>query len=99
MAGAPVGARRVHRRRRLPETKRELASRASTELLTHARRRPLREEKVADVDILLDRYLTYSRDATFENDWCDAVERTYAEAAGCGLRALASRGARAWRWR
>lgn len=65
--------------------KRELATQASTELLlatlgsarTH-------DEKVADVGKVLDRYLGYSPGCTFDNDWCDAVERNYAGASGVG---------------
>jgi MYXO-CTERM domain-containing protein len=72
----------------LRRTRRALATAAATELL-RATLDPLksRDEKMAAVDVALDTYLSYSPGCTFDNDWCDAAERQYRDAAGCSCTA------------
>lgn len=41
-------------------------------------------QKMAAVDAVLDEYLSYSAGCTFANDWCNAPERQYGDAAACG---------------
>jgi len=41
------------------------------------------DQKMAAVDAVLDTYLSYSPGCTFDNVWCNAPERAYADA-GCG---------------
>ena len=61
-------------------TRRTLATEASTALL-RAVLDPLqtKAEKMATVDGILDRYLSYSPGCSFENGWCNAPERQYAD--------------------
>ena len=42
------------------------------------------DQKMAAVDQVLDMYLSYSPGCTFDNNWCNAPERQYANSAGCG---------------
>ncbi len=53
-----------------------------------------KDEKMAAVDAVLDTYLSYSPGCTYDNDWCDAPENQYRNAAGCGCRVAAGRGGR-----
>jgi len=72
----------------LRRTRRELATAAATELLRATLDpKKSRDRKLAAVDRTLDEYLGYSPGCTFDNNWCDAAERQYADAAGCGCRA------------
>lgn len=41
------------------------------------------DQKMAAVDAVLDSYMSYSSGCSFDNGWCDAPERSYADAA-CG---------------
>jgi MYXO-CTERM domain-containing protein len=43
-------------------------------------------QKMTAVDGVLDMYLRYSPGCTFANNWCNAPERIYADAGGCGCR-------------
>ena len=40
--------------------------------------------KLAAVDAVLEKYMGYSGGCTFANNWCEAPERQYADAKGCG---------------
>jgi len=42
------------------------------------------DEKMTAVDAVLDTYMTYSPGCTFDNGWCQAPERQYADSNGCG---------------
>jgi hypothetical protein len=44
------------------------------------------DQKMAAVDAVLDKFVSYSPDCTFDNRWCDAAERAYANPNGCGCR-------------
>ncbi len=50
-----------------------------------------KDEKMAAVDAVLDTYLSYSPGCTYDNDWCDAPENQYRNAAGCGCRVATGR--------
>jgi len=65
----------------LRTTKRKLATEASIALL-RATLDPqkTKADKMATVDGILDTYLSYSPDCTFENGWCNAPERQYKDA-------------------
>ncbi len=41
-------------------------------------------QKMTAVGAVLDTYLTYTPGCTFDNGWCNAPERAYADPAGCG---------------
>ena len=49
-----------------------------------------RAQKLAAVDVLLDKYISYEAGCTFDNGWCDAPERQYQVAAGCGCSTVGS---------
>lgn len=58
--------------------KRVLATAASVALLQATLdSQKTKEEKMTDVDGILNTYLSYQPDCTFNNDWCDAPEREY----------------------
>jgi MYXO-CTERM domain-containing protein len=42
------------------------------------------DQKMTAAGAVLDTYLTYSPGCTYDNGWCDAPERAYADPAGCG---------------
>ncbi len=42
------------------------------------------DQKMAGVDEVLDTYLSYSPGCTYDNGWCNAPERAYADPTGCG---------------
>ncbi|MDP9002801.1 MAG: hypothetical protein M3O46_22155 [Myxococcota bacterium] len=73
----------------LRKTRRVLATAASTEILraTLDPQNKTPDEKLAAADAVLDAYLTYSPGCTFANDWCNAPENRYKNAAGCGCTA------------
>jgi hypothetical protein len=64
----------------LIRTRRTLATEASTAIL-RAVLDPLQTKagKMATVDGILDRYLSYSPGCNFENGWCSAAERQYTD--------------------
>jgi hypothetical protein len=65
-----------------------VASQASLELM-HAMLDPgARETKLARVDATLAKYLSFEPGCTADNGWCDAPERQYQIAAGCGCSML-----------
>ncbi|MDB5218541.1 MAG: hypothetical protein JWO86_6468 [Myxococcaceae bacterium] len=65
-----------------------VASQASLELM-HAMLDPgARETKLAKVDATLAKYLSFEPGCTADNGWCDAPERQYQIAAGCGCSML-----------
>ena len=49
------------------------------------------DEKMAAVDAVLAEYLSYSPGCTYDNGWCNAPERAYADS-GCGCRAAGGYG-------
>jgi hypothetical protein len=71
----------------LLKRKRELATEASVALL-RATLDPTKthDQKVASLDAMLDKYLSYSPGCTFKNNWCNAPENQYKDSAGCGCR-------------
>ncbi len=77
----------------LRETRRVLATAASTEIL-RATLDPQKstDQKMAAVDVVLDSYLSYAPGCTFDNGWCNAPERQYEDAAGCGCSSVGKSG-------
>ena len=70
----------------------EVATQASVELMRATLDPTLtREAKLAAVDATLAKYLTYEPGCTEANGWCDAPERQYQVAAGCGCSVLGPR--------
>ncbi len=63
----------------------EVATRASTEFLVATLDPELsREEKLNEVDRLLDKYFTHKDGCDYDNNWCDAPEAKYKDPApGC----------------
>ena len=78
----------------LRRTRRELATLASTELLSEALQPGTRDERMARVRVVLDRYLGFEPGCTVENAWCNAPEASYEEE-GCSCSSVASRDLRA----
>jgi hypothetical protein len=70
----------------LRTTRHTLAVDAATEVL-RATLDPTQtpDQKMAAVDAALQKYMGYSTGCTFDNGWCDAPERQYADS-GCGCR-------------
>jgi MYXO-CTERM domain-containing protein len=69
----------------------DTATQASIELLKTTLDPALnRAQKLAAVDVLLDKYISYEAGCTFDNGWCDAPERQYQVAAGCGCSTVGS---------
>lgn len=77
----------------LRTTRRTLATEATAAVL-RATLDPAttREQKLAAVDVVLDRYLDYSPGCTSDNGWCNAPERQYKDPAGCGCTTGSIRG-------
>jgi hypothetical protein len=75
------------------KTRRLLAIEASAALL-RATLDPTktRDQKMADVERLLDTYVAYSPGCTFDNDWCNATENQYKDSKGCGCSAGSIKG-------
>lgn len=62
----------------LRKQRKELATQAATETLHTALDPSLsRAQKMQALDALLDKYLSYEPGCTYDNDWCDAPERSY----------------------
>lgn len=71
---------------------RRLAIEASTELVRITLQpSTTREVKLAAVDALLARHLSYEPGCTADNRWCDAAENSYADDTGCGCRVVRAR--------
>lgn len=70
----------------------ELATEATTALL-EATLDPARtkEQKLADVDVVLDRYFTYEPGCTAANGWCNAPEKQLPEKRSCGCGVIGAR--------
>jgi hypothetical protein len=66
----------------------DVASQASLELLHDMLDPGARDTKLAAVDATLAKYLTFEPGCTEANGWCDAPERQYQVAAGCGCSML-----------
>jgi hypothetical protein len=70
-----------------------LAARASADLMVATLDPTLdRNGKEAAVENVLSRYLALEQGCTFENGWCDAPERAYAEERGCVCGVVGSGG-------
>ena len=71
----------------LRQRRRELATEAATEILrTTLDPAQSNDQKLGAVDLILDRYLSYTPGCTFDNDWCNAPEREYGSGGGgCGI--------------
>jgi hypothetical protein len=69
----------------LRASRRELATLAATGVL-HATLDPqlTPDQKMTAVDAVLDTYMSYLPGCTYDNGWCDAPERAYADPTGCG---------------
>jgi hypothetical protein len=68
-----------------------VATQASIELLQAALDPALtRAAKVSAIDALLEKYLGFEPGCTADNGWCDAPERNYAIAPGCGCSTVGS---------
>lgn len=75
----------------LHQRNRRLAVEASTELVRIALAPGAKKEsKLASVDALLAKHLSYEPGCTADNRWCNATENTYAENAGCGCSLASS---------
>jgi hypothetical protein len=62
----------------LRQRRRELATEAATAvLLTTLDPNQTNDQKMAAVEVILDKYLSYSPGCTFDNQWCQAPERQY----------------------
>lgn len=76
----------------LHQRNRRLAVEASTELVRIALQPgATKEAKLASVDALLTKHLSYEPGCTADNRWCDAAETTLAENAGCGCSLVSTR--------
>jgi hypothetical protein len=62
----------------LRQRRRELATEAATAVL-HTTLDPnqTNDQKMAAVEVILDKYLSYSPGCTFDNNWCQATEHKY----------------------
>ena len=70
----------------LRTTKRQLATEATAALLRATLDPSMpKEQKMTAIDAILDTYVSYSPGCTFDNNWCDAPERQYKNAATRGL--------------
>jgi MYXO-CTERM domain-containing protein len=71
-----------------------LATQSSSELLAAALDPSLtREQKLAQVDVVLARYLTYQPGCTSTNEWCNAPEAKVSSVTSCNCR-VGTRGSR-----
>ncbi len=71
----------------LRKRRRELATEASAALLRATLDpKQTHDQKVASVDAMLDKYLSYSPGCTSQNNWCDAPENQYKDSASCGCQ-------------
>ena len=62
----------------LRRRRRELATEAATAVLrTTLDPNQTNDQKMAAVEVILDKYLSYSPGCTFDNNWCQASERQY----------------------
>jgi hypothetical protein len=62
----------------LRQRRRELATEAATAVLrTTLDPNQTNDQKMAAVEVILDKYLSYSQGCTFDNNWCQATERQY----------------------
>jgi hypothetical protein len=69
------------------QTLKRLRATEATVALLRATLDPLmtKDQKMAATDAILDTYVSYKPGCTFENNWCDAPERQYKDAATSGL--------------
>ena len=76
----------------LRTTRRKLATLAAAGVLRATLDpRSTPDQKMTAVDEVLDAYLSFTPGCTFDNGWCNAPERAYADA-GCGCRVARSGG-------
>jgi hypothetical protein len=71
----------------LRQRRRELATEAATAVLrTTLDPNQTNDQKMAAVEVILDKYLSYSPGCTFDNNWCQAAERKYGNSQfGCSV--------------
>jgi len=83
----------------LRQRKRALATEAATAVLrTTLDPNQTNDQKMAAVEVILDKYLSYSPGCTFDNHWCQAAERQYGNGQfGCSM-AGPQRRTSGWGW-
>ncbi|GAC1351803.1 MAG: hypothetical protein NVSMB1_08380 [Polyangiales bacterium] len=69
-----------------------LAIRASSDLLRAALSPGDRDAKLANVDRVINDYLSYAPGCTYDNHWCNAPEEKYRQSSGCGCHLTPGRG-------
>jgi len=71
----------------LRKRRRELATEATTAVLrTTLDPNQTNDQKMAALEVILDKYLSYSPGCTFDNNWCQAAERQYGNGQlGCSM--------------
>jgi MYXO-CTERM domain-containing protein len=79
--------------------RRALATEAATAVLrTTLDPNQTNEQKTAAVEVILDKYLSYSPGCTFDNNWCDAPEHKYGNGSlGCSMGGPGNRSS-VWEW-
>jgi hypothetical protein len=83
----------------LRQRRRELATEAATAVLrTTLDPNQTNDQKMAAVEVILDKYLSYSPGCTFDNNWCQATERQYGNGQfSCSMGGPERRNSR-WGW-
>jgi hypothetical protein len=75
----------------------ELATEATTALLeVTLDPSKTKEQKLAEVDVVLDRYFTYQPGCNAANRWCEAPEKQLPEKRSCGCLAVGASSGGAW---
>ena len=75
----------------LRSLRRSLATEASVALLTAALDPGVPvDQRPASAEVLFERYLSYEPGCTFDNGWCNAPERAYADDTGCACTTAGS---------
>ena len=83
----------------LRQRRRELATEAATAVLrTTLDPNQTNDQKMAAVEVILDKYLTYSPGCTFDNNWCQAAERQYGNGQFSCSMGGPQRRASGWGW-
>jgi MYXO-CTERM domain-containing protein len=79
--------------------RRALATEAATAVLrTTLDPNQTNEQKTAAVEVILDKYLSYSPGCTFDNNWCEAPEHKYGNGSlGCSMGGPGNRSS-GWEW-
>jgi hypothetical protein len=83
----------------LRQRRRELATEAATAVLrTTLDPNQTNDQKMAAVEVILDKYLSYSPGCTFDNNWCQASERQYGNGQFSCSMGGPERRASGWGW-